>query len=71
MPQVPSYSVDKDHMIKRRAESRGNSESNAGVKDTQLNRIKGGKKKFHIAHRKTSNKMRIRDLSNECIKSLL
>jgi len=58
-------------MNKLRAESRGNFESNAGVKDTQLNRIKVGKEKLHIAHRKTSNKMRIRGLSNKCMKNLL
>lgn len=70
MPRVPSCSVDKNRMNKLRAESRGNFESNAGIKDTQLNRIKVGKK-LHTAYRKTSNKMRIRDLSNECMKSLL
>lgn len=71
MPQVPSCSVDKDHMKKLRAESRGNFESNAEIKDTLFNRIKVGKGKLHIAYRKLSNKMRIRDLSNKCIKSLL
>lgn len=55
-------------MNKLRVESRGNFESNAGIKDTLLTRIKMGKEKLHIAYRKTSNKIRIRDLSNECIR---
>lgn len=71
MPQIQSCSVDKDHMNKLRVESRGNLESNAGIKDTLLNRIKMGKESLHIAYRKTSNKIRIRDLSNECMNKSL
>lgn len=45
MPQVPSCSVDKDHMKKLRAESRGNFESNAEIKDNTVQQDKSGKGK--------------------------
>lgn len=72
MPKEQSRSLYKDHMNKLRVESRGNFESNADKKDPPLKRIKMGKEKFHIVYRKTSNKIRIKDLSNECMnKNLL
>lgn len=58
-------SVGKGQMNKLRAESRGNFESNADIKDILLNRIKMEKEKLHTAYRKTSSKMRISGLSNK------
>lgn len=60
-----SCSVGKGQMNKPRAESRGNIESNADIKDILLNRIKMEKEKLHTAYRKTSSKMRISGLSNK------
>lgn len=44
-----SCSVGKGQMNKLRAESRGNFESNADIKDILLNRIKMEKEKLHTA----------------------
>lgn len=60
-----SCSVGKGQMNKLRAESRGNFDSNADIKDTLLNRIKMEKEKLHTAYRKTSSKMRMSGLSNK------
>lgn len=60
-----SCSVGKGQMNKLRAESKGNFESNADIKDILLNRIKTEKEKLHTAYRKTSSKMRISGLPNK------
>lgn len=65
--QYSSCSVNKRQMNKQRAESRENDESNAGIKDIVLNRIKAGKENLHTAYRK----MRISGLSNECMNTSL
>lgn len=59
-------------MNKLRAEFTVNFESNAGIEDILLNRLKVGKEKLHRAYRKTCSEMKISGLSNECMsKSLL